>query len=374
MKCRAPLWFFLGIVAGCSHADAFAYVAPDVGPSSTGSDVVLTQNAINYWPTLTADGTGVLYSYIDETEATVRPITQFESPPYVVGGLHIHRCMGEIPVGGGTRHWEFCDNRPDEIDSLTSFTAYAMGTDGRLIYSESITPRRFPFDTARVSLWLADSATPFRRTLLAKFPKIIGDSIVNWIADLQWTGPKSFLAIGQRAVLLPAGSSSAVDSVFYGQSILRGTIADGIATLNVVPGTIGATAYAVTDSGTSIVIAQLDRTDLMKVPMAGGASSVIAVGVAAVGSQVVGLSCRGTRCVAAVGAGGAGQLRSVNLVTGAVATVLSTVKPISMPVLTSSGDVIAQVGPGLGRIRTSGTAFNPSSPSLTLHLYKNLVP
>lgn len=374
MKFRvAPAWLMF---MACSHPDPFSYNAPDVGPSTAGADVLLTQNAVNYWPTLTEDRSGVLYAYIDESEAPVRPISQFESPPYVVGPLHIHRCMGEVPVNGGTRHWEFCDRRASEIDSLTSLTAFAMGSDGRLIYAESTTPRRFTFDSTRVSLWLADSATPFRRTLLVRLPIVVGDNLVNWIGDLTWTGPTTFLALGQRMTLTSHGATSLFDSSFSGQGILRGTTSVGPVSLTPVPGTIGATAYAVTDSGRSIVFAQLDSTNLLKVPISGGAPMPVASGVAAAGAQVVGLSCTGARCVVAIGAGGPSLLRSVNLTTGAVATVFTSGQAMSMPLLTGSGDVIVQVGPGFGRIRTLQAAVdanNPSRPVLTLHLYKGLV-
>jgi len=363
-------------IGACSHSDVFGYTAPDVGPSTAGSDVVITYNQVNYWPTLTSDGSGVLYAFIDQTEATVRPVTQFELPPYIVAGLHIHRCMGMMPVRGGTRHWEYCDNRPNEIDSITSFPAYAMDSVGRLLYTESATPRRFAFDTARVSLWLADSATPFRRQQLVHFPLMLGDSVVNWLADLKWTGRSTFTAVAQRMVLLghpcpPVCSPAQVDSVFYGQGVVTGTIAAGSATLAAVSGTYGATAYAIVDSGATVVFSAVNNVNLMKVPIAGGTPSVAASAVAPLGSQIVGISCLGTRCVAATGPapGGSSQLRSISLATGAVSTVFSSGQSLSMPLLTSTGDVIAQVGPGFGRIQTY---WNGATP-ITLRLYKGLI-
>ncbi len=363
----------LSLITAC-HAEPFNYRAPDVGPAGSGSDVLLTLNAVNYWPTLTEDGSGVLYAFIDESEPTVHPITFSEMPPLFSGSLHVHRCMGEIPVQGGTRQWQFCDNRAAQIDSLNSFSAFAMGADGRLIYAESVSPRRFPFDTARVSIWLADSATPFRRTELVRLPITLGDSVINWIADLKWTGPVTFTALGQRAVVVGhCATCSTVDSVFYGEYVLRGTITGGTATFAVVPGTVGTTAYAITDDGASILFAQVNNTNLMKVPATGGTPVVVATGIVAPGGQVFGLSCTEAKCVVGTGflpdaGGGPFELRGVALGTGAVTTLLSNGQPLSMPLLTSTGDVVAQLGPMYGRMRTF------QATALSLHLYKGLLP
>jgi hypothetical protein len=363
----------LSLVAAC-HSEPFTYNTPDVGPAGAGSDVLLTFNDVNYWPTLTEDGSGVLYAFTDESEPPVRPVTYSEMPLFGPDTLHIHRCMGEIPVQGGTRRWEFCDNRPAQIDSLNSFSAFAMGADGRLIYAESVSPRRFPFDTARVSIWLADSATPFRRTELVRFPITLGDSVINWIADLKWTGPASFTALGQRAVLfVHCASCSSIDSVFYGEYVLRGTITGGTASLAVVAGTAGTTAYAITDSGASILFAQVNNSNLLKVPLAGGTAVVVATGIAPPGGQVFGLSCSGSKCVVGTGflpdaGGGPFELRSIVLGTGAVVTLFSSGQPLSMPLLTSTGDVVAQLGPMYGRMRTF------QAKTLGLHLYRGLLP
>lgn len=361
----------LALVCACSHTDAFVYQSSDIGPRSNGADVLLTQNDINYWPTLSEDGSAVLYAYIDESEGTVRPLNQFEQPPLGVFPLHVHRCMGAMRVAGGTRFWEFCDNRTSEIESLNSFPAFAMGADGRLLYIESVGSRKFPFAALGVALWLADSAAPFRRTQLATLPVVVGDSTINWIADIQWTGPATFLALGQKLTLTAHCACSANDSAFAGQQLIRGTISGGVATLAALSGAAGATAYAVVDNGASIVFTRADNANLLKIPVAGGTPAVAASNVAPGGRQVLGLSCRDARCVVATGfvpSGGTSDLRSVSLATGVVATLFSSSQTISVPLLTASGDVIAQVGSGFGRVRTF------AATTLRLHLYKGLFP
>jgi hypothetical protein len=172
--------------------------------------------------------------------------------------------------------------------------------------------------------------------------------------------------------------------VFRAEQLVRGTITDQGATLVAVPGTAGATGYSLADGGASIVFSQIDNTNLMKVPAAGGVPTVIGPVTPRTGVQLLGVSCRETTCIMAVGparlspltgtrqlaGSGPFELRSVDLVTGTATTVLSRSQVLSSPLLLASGNVVAQVGAGNGRFGTVGT---PGSFQ-TLHLYKALVP
>ena len=354
--------------SACGHSDPYPTSVYDTGPSSAGSDVTLTFNSNqNYWPTLTEDSSAVLYQFIDVNLGAV--------------GLR-HRCMGALPVAGGTRFWQWCDTRASETDSSTSFSGFAMGKDGRMLYVETTTPRLFPFQAPNTALWLADTAAPFRRRLLLNLPVVVGDSTINWIADLTWTGPTSFVGLGQQMIVLPqCDGCTAVDSAFNGEAIVAGTIMGTGATLVAIPGTDGATGYSLAEDGESIVFSQLDNVNLMQVPVAGGSPTVAALVTPRIGMQLLGVSCRETTCVVALGpatlanpaskqprGSGPYELRNVSLTTGTATTVLTSGQPVSSPVLLPSGDVIAQVGPGFGHLQT----FNSSA--LTLHLYKGLVP
>ena len=252
----ARLALLLVVASGCGHSEPFNSAPTDVGPSGSGSDVTLTLNPEqNYWPTLTGDSSAILYAFIDIS----------------VGGIGgRHRCMGAIPVAGGTRFWQWCDTRATQNDSSSSFAAFALGDDGRLLYVESVVPRLFPFQVPVTTVWLADSAAPFRRRALITLPVVIADSTISWLADLEWTGPNTFIGLGQQFVLAPHGISSAVDSVFRGEVVVRGAINDQGATLVAVPGTAGATGYSIAEDGASIVFTELDNANLMKVPAAGG--------------------------------------------------------------------------------------------------------
>jgi hypothetical protein len=182
MSARLFPTILLAVTIACSHSEAFPTGGYNAGPSSTGPDVLLTFSADqNYWPVLTEDGSGILYAFVDPAASRIPS----------------HRCIGLLPVAGGTRFWQWCDNRGTQRDSSNSFTAFALGSDGRLLYVETAVPQAFPFQTQQVALWLADSASPFRRRALATLPVTVGDSVIAWFADMAWTGPNTFLALGQ---------------------------------------------------------------------------------------------------------------------------------------------------------------------------------
>jgi hypothetical protein len=364
MTARPLPAILLTLVLACTHSESFPTGGYNVGPASAGPDVQLTFSGNqNYWPVLTEDGSGVLYAFIDPAASRIPS----------------HRCIGLLPVAGGTRFWQWCDNRADQRDSSSSFGAFALGSDGRLLYVESVVPAGFPFQAPQAALWLADSAAPFRRRALVTLPVVVADSTISWFADLEWTGPNTFIGLGQQFVLAPHGVSSAVDSVFRAEVLVRGTIDDQGAALAAVPGTAGATGYSIAEDGASIIVTQIDNTNLLKVPAAGGAPQIVGPATPRAGVQLLGVSCRGTTCITAVGparlspvsgstlivGSGPFELRSISLVTGAATTVLSRSDVLSSPQLLPSGDVIAQTGAGYGRLQTFSSSFQ------TLHLYKN---
>ena len=143
--------------------------------------------------------------------------------------------------------------------------------------------------------------------------------------------------------------------------------------------------YSIAEGGASIVFTRIDNVNLMKVPAAGGVPTVVGPATPRTGVQLLGVSCRGTTCVVAVGparlspltgtrqpvGSGPFELRSVSLVTGAATTVSSRSQVLSSPLLLASGDVVAQVGAGNGRFGSIGA---PAGSFQTLHLYKALVP
>jgi hypothetical protein len=382
---RLPLHLVaLLAVIGCDHTAPFSASAAGVGPFSSGDVVRLTFNSDqDYWPTLTEDGSAVLYAYVDTAAAGGS----------IAGGLaYRHRCIGLLPVAGGTRFWQWCDNRPQLLDSLSSFPTYAVGRDGRLIYLESTSARGQGIAPEETKLWLADTAFPFRRRALLTLPAQVGDSTVSWLADLRWTGPNTFLALAQH--YLPAShcipplamiKCPTLDTIFMGEAVVRGTITSSGAALTIVPGTDAATSYDLAENGASIIFTQRNRTTLFKVPSSGGAPVAIASVTDASGAQLLGLSCGMTTCVVATapispwapdvpGPGnefatinlGTAELRSVSIASGA-ATVIATMNTalFSCPlVVPATGNIVVQVGRDMGHLQTWSSSVSD------LYLYK----
>ncbi|MES1259694.1 MAG: hypothetical protein ABUL71_03800 [Gemmatimonadota bacterium] len=355
----------------CGHGEAFVTSATTSGPSSAGPDVRLTYNAEqDYWPTWTEDGQGILYSF-------VHPDTAAQ-----------HRCIGLLPKAGGATTWQLCDDRAIQRDSVNSFPAYALGNDGRLLYVEAVARRGVGATTpAHTTLWLADTATPFQRQQLLSLPTTVTGTAVAWLADITWTGPTSFVALGQDFV--PIGHCqfcAATDSTFPGVIVLRGSIVAGGLALTTVSGTAGASSYSLAEGGTSIAFTMRDDRRLYKVPLSGGAPVAVATVSLSGNAQLLGVSCKGTTCVVAsdpvtltnvngngiifpsVGTG-ATELRAVSLASGVVQVLRTTAGIVATPQISPiTGDVVAQVGGLFGRLQTVTSAASD------LHLYLGLLP
>lgn len=390
MKIR---WFHFGLtLAACTHTDGYNVRGESQGPRTSGPDVQLTYNADqDYWPTWTQDGAAVLYAFVDPGSAR-------------------HRCVGLLPAAGGSRIWEMCHNQATYDDSSSSFPAYALGADGRLLYVEAVTPfvpgipagsQAAPFE---MTLWLADTAAPFRRTPLLALPLFVDGSSISWLGDLAWTGPNSFIALGQSYAIVrhcfgtgfPANPAcDAYDTVLSSGTsaagsgvVVRGTIVNGQATLTAVTGTVGATAFSLAEAGASIVFTRRDDNVLYKVAAGGG--TVTAVGQASStqfpANQLVGVSCLGSTCIVATDSvtltrleptkifpvlnGGARELRRISLVTGTSTTMASFAETISAPQLSMrGGDLVLQIGGIWGHLQT----YQGSTQS-DLHLLKAVVP
>ncbi|MGH7584496.1 MAG: hypothetical protein ACREL5_14865 [Gemmatimonadales bacterium] len=364
----AGAFLFLAFAA-CNHSGTAPTVASSVGPSGTGSDVQLTFNVDqDYWPAWTEDAHGILYGF-------VRP------------GSANHRCLGLLPAAGGTRRWQMCDDRTSQDDTVSSFGAYALRSDGRLLYTEAVSPASAASTPERITLWLADSAAPFNRTELLTMPTFIGGAALGWLSDIAWTGDNAFVALGQQlSFLAHCFGCTALDTLFADSGyVVTGTIAGGKATLHVVDGTLDATSYSLAQAGSSIVFTRKNDVHLFAVPVTGGAPVVVGTVTDAGGSQLLGVSCAGDTCVVAVDAvslsdpdlpsfprlgSGPRELRSVSLTSGQ-AEVLRTVPSLfATPRIAPDGhDVVAQVGGNWGHLQTFA-----GSGDATLFLYRALVP
>ncbi|MES1259695.1 MAG: hypothetical protein ABUL71_03805 [Gemmatimonadota bacterium] len=383
---RLALGLALCLALACDHSDTFVGVVPTVGPATTANDLTLTFNTEqDYWPAWTQDGAGILYSFV------------------LPGSTAHHRCLGLLPAAGGTRIWELCNNRASNNDSATSYAAYALRSDGMLLYSEvvaplfaGLSPPRGQLTPSRHTLWLADTATPYQRTALLQLPVNLNGTNVNWLSDLAWTGPTTFVALGQEfGVTAPSTPPCNVsqDSNFVMTSVVvRGTISGNSATLQPVDGTLGATSFSLAENSATVAFTVKRDRRLYKVPFTGGSPVVVATISPFASSLQLGVSCKHSTCLVASGvaasafdgggtpcpgvANGQQELRSVSLAgpVDQVSTVAFTnglgfniiVTPQISPV---TGDVVVGVGGNLGHLQTIRAPSNAN-----LHLLKGLVP
>lgn len=403
----------LTLLAAC-HSES--YVTPPIDaqpPFGTGPDIQITFNPDqDYWPMWTQDGRGILYAYVDRE----RPL---------------HRCLGMLAPEGGTRLWQLCDNRAVRDDTASSYIAFAMDTAGRLLVAESVT-RYNPLveELPHTQLWLADTAHPYVRTNLLTLPATIDGIVVTWLADLQWTGPNSFIGIAQQFNSLPhcitVGAESAPttlcstrDTIFADAGFLvTGTIAGGHATLAPIVGTDSATSYSFAEGGASIVFTRHHDLRLFKIPPGGGVSVPLPIirtvpdTARLITSELAGVSCNGSTCIVARDGifltdlysdpkpqqfahffflppiflpqsvpREPMELHRISLATNTDVILKSNMSNViyATPQISPvNGDVVLQVGGGWGHLQTFATAgtvnlFAPDGNSV-LRLMKGLVP
>jgi hypothetical protein len=384
------------LLLACTHTDS--YPTPPlstVPPFSTGPDVQLTFNVDqNYWPTWTQDGRGILYSFVN-LENTA------------------HRCLGLLPASGGTRIWELCDNRAVRNDTVSSYSAYALDSAGRLLLVEALSSTgfssSFPF---HIRLQLTDTAAPYMRTTLLSLPITVGGTPVTWLSEITWTGTNTFLALGQEFEYSPHCSACGClpcpnDSIFGadGGIVLTGTLTAGHVALQMLAGTDSATGYSLAENGASIVYTRRHDLRLFKVPISGGIpvpTPIVRTGAdtaSLITGELAGVSCKGSTCLVALdrifvagayfaSCGGSepcsllggflgqqptGELHRLSLASGADETVQSnSVLVIATPQISPvSGDVVLQLGGVWGHLQTHSTGGRGNGE---LHLLKGLVP
>jgi hypothetical protein len=276
---RCLTLLLLAATLSCEHSQPFTEPTfPPLGPFSTAADAQLTFNPdADYWPTFSEDGRSLLYQY-----STGRPDGS--------------RCLGLLPPAGGTWIWTFCDPRTLPVDSTRSYSAFALGDDGRLLYMEA-TSRLLGPEPFVETLWLADTAHPLARRALLTLPLAVHDSVVDWLTDAVWTGPATFVALANHLV---AAAKAALDTVFVGQFVVHGTISMNGAALTAIVGTEGADGYSLASGGSTVVFWRLNSGTIWQAPVGGGPpDSVATVPINGIAAAIHGISCQGSTCVVA---------------------------------------------------------------------------
>ncbi len=270
-------------VAGCSHTEppTGPPQAPE-GPFGTTTPIRLTFNSgQDVYPSYAEDGSSILYTF------------------QVPGRPDRDRCLGIIPASGGSRVFEVCETRVGYNDSTDMIASGALGTDGRLIYlhTTSRTNAQLPGSSR---LYVTDTTAGSTPRLLLTMPVPFGGSSVDWLADIRWTGDATFLALGQQFTVVPVGAGAARDTVYIPIGVAKGMVSPTGATLQLIPGTEGATSYARSTDGTAILFTRGGST-VFRVAVDGGAATPLAT-IPSVGAadRITGFDCQEGRCVVLV--------------------------------------------------------------------------
>jgi hypothetical protein len=270
----------LAPLVGCGHTSPF--VTGDYwsrGPYQTvGDEKQLTVGGASA-PAWLLDGGGIFF---------VAP----NSSLFVTGS-----CFSVLPPGGGNALWYRCGGAaPQGLLDMSFFTAAAVGPDGAFLYAE-VVGHRLPWAAPvgyRADLWLGDTARQAKddRRILQLYRDSIGHALVpadsvNWIVNVQWAAPDTFLAIGQNVT--PADQ-------FTTLGIEHGTVDSDGATVRLLPGTAGVRLYSVASTEDAVVFVDTGLV-LWKTALEGGAVSSVAEVPAATSRSIADLSCAGTRCL-----------------------------------------------------------------------------
>ncbi len=234
----ATLALALTLLAACGHTDPWPTGPwPARGPIDNilPTQIVwqsLTEPAHFAW---TADGTGIVYQYLDPAQDG-RP------------------CIGIVPALGGTRQWSYCDLRGNLMDSAARFPAFGLSPSGRLAVVEG-TYRRPTLncpgcptppirDATGKSFWVTDTTdAPGHRQPLAPLPSQMGSDLVSWASQLTWVNDDEFILAASRYV--HDGTRETPEPL----RLVRVQLGSAGASFTSLVGTEGATAFTFDGTG-----------------------------------------------------------------------------------------------------------------------------
>lgn len=144
-------------------------------------------------------------------------------------------CVGALPAMGGSRRDELCDTDPVARDTSTIVTAWpAPGVDGRWLFEQ----RRFNRygNQFRAELILRDAVAGTANVSVLPVPFFAGGKPQGGISHPAWLDPDHLVLVGRGVI------RSRNDNVNSGQEIFIFDVAQGLAGLTPVPGTIWASS------------------------------------------------------------------------------------------------------------------------------------
>lgn len=249
------------LLAACAHADVPG--APDTssGPfPGSGSPAQLTYNpGQDHTPTWLQGDRGILYS-----------VERLDRPDH-------DRCLAELPSLGGQITRYICNNAPSAADSVDAFESPAEAADGRLVFVAAASPVRFGGQApSRQAMVLGSITMPASTTALQSIPFTSpSGKAIQGISHLAWLPDGSLVYVGERVTYGPGcGLCANDDTVRTGLELLRVSWPGGVATLESLPGTDGASSVSA-GAGDTIFFTVTGDSRVFRRTLSGGSDVVV---------------------------------------------------------------------------------------------------
>ncbi len=350
--------------------------------ADTNEDGAPFQATAPHWA---ADGSGIIYSFSPrpylpgETKVGLRCVTFRPCRPAAADPADT--CLAMLPPTGGSAYWNVCESRSGHSNVDDYIAAGDINSAGQLLYTEQTAmtaPQQFTAPSPPVAyadLWLAVPTSPSRPELCqfsanadpaSSLPQAPACG-VGVLTAIQWLGTSTFAAQAGPIVL--------------------GTITANGVSFAAVPGTGGATAYAVVDGGRGAIFISGDSL-IRHVTFADGTMTVVATlstDPASVSStntmtaypagvgQLLDVGCHPDVCIVLTNGGGTWNLWKVDRATGSSAIVRTFTHELYAAKLSpTSGDVVALEGANTFLMTITG-ATGTVTPA-NLYLLTGVVP
>lgn len=263
---RAALFLLAVAVSGCGHSDPYGIAVPTLEePLSTTAPIRLTFDAgMDRFATWSVDQQRIWYS--------------FQPPEREDGDV----CLASMPATGGTRA-EYCPASSAQASVRDAYERATPGPNGQLIYG------RYTSEIGMLTLYtgaidLATVDAPLAGRELLSLPNNIGGVGFNHVGRIHWLASDHVILVAEDETVIPHCISCAKrDTIFVGLALLDGRITPTGATFSVIPGTLGASDFAISAAGDSIYFTQSEDPDnftgrsatLRRLPVAGGVAQAV---------------------------------------------------------------------------------------------------
>ena len=284
LQVRAGVAFACALVIGaCSHEEPLEPgVGGPAGPLVPGLPTRLTfSTGYDLSPNWLPDGSGILHSFDRRLDG--RP----------------DRCLGLLPVSGGSRTLEFCAATEGSLDSLDALEGGGGSSEGLVLYqwSQSRVGDASPRNARLVAAPMARLSDVTTITLVPY--TIPGGRLHQLVGPVQWLDPDQAVYLGQD-VLRPRPCQGCIpDTIPVGREIVLVRLGPGAPQLSIIPGTEDATSVAADPAGDAIYFTRLLDTRVFRLGLAGGTpEEVFDFGAAGIARDV---TVRGRKLLAVVG-------------------------------------------------------------------------